>query len=241
MGIKPFRRSSKAWGQHRMTYLAYPVTDQNKQIIVTRKNVDQVSQHMRGVLSRNRSTGRRQGGAGQQGITQLLLTSELRDHDYEDSTALEVKPVDLFIYVPDGTSLCMEIKLGGDLDSSNAPAQISKFLTTCVLADVADMEGYFATIYNKNGEGNRFTGTVRSYLADDMILAGSAFWAEILPPEVAFEEFVRLYHQSLDDTGMNEAIRVLVNETTLLSAREKELVASELMEEHGHTEASQHR
>ena len=98
--------------------LAYPVTDQNKQIIVTRKNVDQVSQHMRGVLSRNRSTGRRQGGAGQQGVTQLLLTSELRDHDYEDSTALEVKPVDLFIYVPDGTSLCMEIKLGGDLDSS---------------------------------------------------------------------------------------------------------------------------
>ena len=43
--------------------------------------------------------------------------------------------------------------------------------------------GYFATIYNKNGEGNRFTGTVRSYLADDMILAGSAFWPKSCRPK----------------------------------------------------------
>ena len=143
-------------------------------------------------------------------MTQDILQAEIINHSYEMTDTLAEKPVDLFVRVPGGNSLCMEVKLGGDLDTSNAPAQLAKLLTTCALADVPNLEGYFTTIYNKNGEGKRFTGIVASYLAGDMILAGSDFWVKILPPDMAFGDFVRLYHQALREIGINDAIRDMV-------------------------------
>ena len=41
---------------------------------------------------------------------------------------------------------------------------------------------YFATLYNKDGEGNTFKGCVKSYLSyPDSFLVGSDLWNKILP------------------------------------------------------------
>ena len=206
----------------------YTVPTTDKQIILTRKKIGEVTSKAGSALSRHRKSGRGKSQATTTGVSQSILHDEIVNAAYEDSDKLEEKPVDLFIRVSETESLCMEIKLGGDLDSSNAPAQIAKFLTLCAIANTPEIKGYFATIYNKDGEGKRFTGTVRSYLADDMILAGSEFWVKILPDEISFEQFVGLYHQSLEAVGMNATIRELVNTLTPVSEVKKAEIIKEL-------------
>ena len=112
----------------------HALSTSDKQIILTRKKISEISHHAGSVLSRHRKSGRGKNRSGTTGISQSILRDEIVNHFYEDSRILEEKPVDLFIQVSDTESLCMEIKLGGDLDSSNAPAQIAKFLTTCAIA-----------------------------------------------------------------------------------------------------------
>ena len=208
----------------------YPVPAADRQIILTRTKIGEVTRHASGVLSSHRKSGRGKNRAATTGISQKILHDEIVNISYEESNALEEKPVDLFVRVSETKSLCMEIKLGGDLDSSNAPAQIAKFLTTCAIAGMPKLEGYFATIYNKDGEGKPFTGTVRSYLADDMILAGSQFWMKILPIGVSFDEFVRLYHEALEAIGMNSAIREMVDAHVPVSQSKKAEMIEELAE-----------
>lgn len=206
----------------------YTVPTTDKQIILTRKKISEVTSKASSALSRHRKSGRGKNQTATTGVSQSILRDEIVNIVYENSDKLEEKPIDLLIHVSGTESLCMEIKLGGDLDSSNAPAQLAKFLTLCAIADAPQIEGYFATIYNKDGEGKRFTGTVRSYFADDMILAGSEFWIKILPSEISFEQFVGLYHQSLEAIGMNTAIRDLVDMLAPVSDRKKKKIIEEL-------------
>ncbi len=206
----------------------HPRSTADRQIILTRTKISDVTRHAHTILSLHRKSGRGSNRAATTGVSQSILREEIVNHSYEDSGPLEEKPVDLFIRVSEAESLCMEIKLGGDLDSSNAPSQLAKFLTTCTIAGAPEIEGYFATIYNKDGEGKRFTGTVRSYLADDMILAGSEFWAKVLPVEISFDDFVNLYHTALETIGMNEAIREMVSAYVPVSRRKKSEIIAEL-------------
>lgn len=200
----------------------------DKQIILTRTEISKVTSHVNSVLSKHRKKGRGKSRNTATGIDQQILQNEILSHAYLESTVLEKKPVDLFIRVSETDCLCMEVKLGGGLDSSNGPAQLAKFLTICALTGTSGLQGYFATIYNKDGEGKPFTGTVRSYLADDMILAGSHFWTKILPETVSFDDFVRLYHQALSYVGMNEAIKEMVEVHVPVSEAKKTEIISEL-------------
>jgi hypothetical protein len=159
----------------------HPLPSADKQIILTRVKISDVVRHANSVLSSHRKNGRGKKRLTSSGVDQSILRNEIVNYPYEKSDILEEKPVDLCIRVSDSESLCLEVKLGGDLDSSNAPAQLAKFLTLCAIIGTPELKGYFATIYNKDGDGKRFTGTVCSYLADDMILAGSEFWTKILP------------------------------------------------------------
>lgn len=206
----------------------YTAPAADKQTILTRKKISEVTNRAGSALSRHRKSGRGRSQTTATGVSQSILRDEIVNVDYADSDKLEEKPVDLLIQVSEAKSLCMEIKLGGDLDSSNAPAQLAKFLTLCAIANTPEIEGYFATIYNKDGEGKRFTGTVRSYLADNMVLAGSEFWTKILPDEISFEQFIGLYHQSLEAVGMNAAIREMVNTLAPISKAKKAEIIGEL-------------
>ncbi len=121
------------------------------------------------------------------------------------------KPVDLAFY--DGTDWnIMEIKAGGDLDSSNAPSNVEKLLTIYVDMGISNCKAYFATLYNKDGEGNKWKGSVKKHLNyPSMFLIGSSFWNTILPTNITFKDFTEIYKEALEEIDLNKRIHDMIN------------------------------
>ncbi|MCL2662294.1 MAG: TdeIII family type II restriction endonuclease, partial [Oscillospiraceae bacterium] len=122
------------------------------------------------------------------------------------------KPVDLAFF--DGTDWnLMELKAGGNLDSSNAPSNVEKILTIYAGLNVENAKLYFATLYNKDGEGNTWKGAVKKHLSyPDMFLIGKNFWNKILPAEVTFETFTEVYKEALTDIDLNKRINDMIED-----------------------------
>ena len=123
---------------------------------------------------------------------------------------IHTKPIDLAFY--DGHIWnIMEIKAGGDLDSSNAPSNIDKLLTIYTGMNTINWRAYFATLYNKDGEGHVWNGGVKKFLSyPDNFLIGSQFWNKVLPGGIQFEEFCQLYNDVLVEIDLNARIRNLI-------------------------------
>lgn len=123
---------------------------------------------------------------------------------------IHTKPIDLAFY--DGHIWnIMEIKAGGDLDSSNAPSNIDKLLTIYTGMNTINCRAYFATLYNKDGEGHVWNGGVKKFLSyPDNFLIGSQFWNKVLPGGIQFEEFCQLYNDVLVEIDLNSRIRNLI-------------------------------
>ncbi len=128
------------------------------------------------------------------------------------SRQIHIKPVDLAFY--DGTTWnIMELKAGGDLDSSNAPSNVEKLLTIYVDMGIENCKAYFATLYNKDGEGNTWTGAVKKHLNyPSMFLIGAKFWERILPDEITYEEFTEIYREALEEIDLNKHINDMISE-----------------------------
>ena len=138
---------------------------------------------------------------------QLLPLSE----KYKNNKNLYSKPVDLAFYNGEEWIIC-EIKAGGDLDSSNAPSNVEKLLKIYVDMGVSNCKAYFATIYNKDGEGNTWKGAVKKHLEyPSMFLIGKEFWLSILPDGVTFDKFLELYKSALEDIDLNNRINSMIN------------------------------
>lgn len=166
----------------------------NGQCIVT--DIDTDNGELRGHISGFRAThvaygkgrSRRESGVTQERIKELLpMAAAYRTSGYH------TKPVDLAFF--DGKDwVLLELKAGGDLDSSNAPANVEKLLTIYAGLNVENARIYFATLYNKNGEGNTWTGAVKKHMAfPEMFLIGKDFWDMILPDGISYERFTGLY------------------------------------------------
>ncbi len=123
------------------------------------------------------------------------------------------KPVDLAFF--DGTNWnIMEIKAGGDLDSSNAPSNVEKLLTIYVDMGIENCRAYFATLYNKDGEGNTWTGAVKKHLNyPSMFLIGENFWNRILPKGISYEQFTDIYREALEEIDLNKRISDMISES----------------------------
>lgn len=123
---------------------------------------------------------------------------------------LHTKPVDLAFY--DGTNWnIMEIKAGGNLDSSNAPSNIDKLLVLYTGMHTTNCKAFFATLYNKDGEGHVWNGCVKKYINyPQNFLIGSQFWNKVLPGGIQFEEFCELYQEVLNEIDLNARIRNLI-------------------------------
>lgn len=120
------------------------------------------------------------------------------------------KPVDLAFF--DGTTWnIMELKAGGDLDSSNAPSNVEKLLTIYVDMGIENCKAYFATLYNKDGEGNTWTGAVKKHLNyPSMFLIGAKFWEQILPGGISFNDFTEIYREALEEIDLNKRINDMI-------------------------------
>lgn len=184
------------------------------QIIVT--DVDTENGDLRGEISSFRANNvasgkgkaRKESGVTQQSIKQLLVVGK----KYIGNN-IHTKPVDLAFF--DGQDWnVLELKAGGDLDSSNAPSNVEKLLTIYAGLNVDNSKAYFATLYHKNGEGNTWTGAVKKHMAyPEMFLIGSAFWNRILPQGVDYRSFTKLYKQALEELDLNERIKAMIRRT----------------------------
>ena len=125
---------------------------------------------------------------------------------------IQTKPVDLAFF--DGKLWnIMELKAGGDLDSSNAPSNVEKLLTIYVDMGIDNCNVYFATLYNKDGEGNTWKGAVKKHLNyPSMFLIGKDFWNRILPDGITYEEFTKIYREALEEIDLNGRINNMISD-----------------------------
>ncbi len=168
-----------------------------------------------GILSQFRASRTAQ-GTGKNRTPSKLTQSELPKLLKENiicSDDIYIQPVDLmFFNSDDGRYKLFEIKAGGDLDSSNAPKNIEKMLKIYSCLGKENSNLYFATLYNKNGEGNNWTGAVKKHIAGDSRLIGKEFWDMILK-DVSFEQFLETYNLAFNEAGFNNVLSDLINDT----------------------------
>lgn len=184
------------------------------QIIVT--DIDTDNGELRGNISKFRANNVAHGKRSKRvesGVTQESIKTLLPMAQSYKSTQYHTKPVDLAFF--DGHDWnVLELKAGGDLDSSNAPANVEKLLTIYAGMNVENSKAYFATLYNKNGEGNTWTGAIKKHIAfPEMFLIGKKFWNTILPNGISYERFTELYKMALEDLNLNERINQMIKRT----------------------------
>lgn len=183
------------------------------QVVVT--DVDTHNGDLRGEIAAFRANNEAKGkGKSRQesGVTHESMRTALRPlSDKYKSTSIFTKPVDLAFY--DGANWnVMELKAGGDLDSSNAPSNVEKLLTIYVDMGIDNCKAYFATLYNKDGEGNTWTGAVKKHLNyPSMFLIGAKFWDRILPEGITFNDFAIIYKEALEEIDLNSRINAMIS------------------------------
>lgn len=183
------------------------------QIIVT--DVDTDDGNLRGEISAFRANNvasgsgrlRRESGVNQESIKEVLLPLATK---YK-STTIHRKPVDLAFF--DGQDwIILELKAGGDLDSSNAPSNVEKLLTIYTGLNMPNSKAYFGTLYNKDGEGRTWNGAVKKHMAyPEMFLIGKKFWEKILPDGITFEDFEEIYREALEDIDLNARVHAMID------------------------------
>lgn len=189
-------------------------TPVNGQIIVT--DVDTHNGNLRGKISAFRAnivaSGRGKNRL-ESGVTQKSIKENLLPLATEFKTkAIYTKPVDLAFFDGENWNV-LELKAGGDLDSSNAPSNVEKLLTIYVDMGIENCKAYFGTLYNKDGEGNTWKGAVKKHMAfPEMFLIGKTFWSKILPDGISFEDFEQIYKEALEEIDLNHRIKLMIED-----------------------------
>lgn len=190
-------------------------SNSNEQIIIT--NIDTNNGNLHGEIAAFRANNVASGRGKtrrESGVTQASIKSELLPlaKKYATTNKIFTKPVDLAFY--DGQNWnVLELKAGGDLDSSNAPSNVEKLLTIYTDMGVENCNAYFATLYNKDGEGNTWTGAVKKHMAyPEMFLIGKQFWNKILPDGIIFADFEVIYKSALEEIDLNKRINNMIEQ-----------------------------
>lgn len=183
------------------------------QVVVT--DVDTHNGNLRGEIAAFRANNEARGKGKARvdsGVTRNSIREKLFPLAEKYKTAsIYTKPVDLAFFDGERWNI-MELKAGGDLDSSNAPSNVEKLLTIYVDMGIEDCNTYFATLYNKDGEGNTWTGAVKKHLNyPSMFLIGAKFWEKILPDGISFADFSEIYRSALDEIDLNKHINDMIN------------------------------
>lgn len=186
----------------------------NGQIIVT--DIDTNNGDLRGKISTFRAINMASGKGKirvESGINQNSIKTILPLAKEYSTSMYHTKPVDLAFF--NGKDwVVLELKAGGDLDSSNALANVEKLLTIYAGLNVQNSKVYFATLYNKNGEGNTWTGAVKKHMSyPEMFLIGKDFWNIILPGDIRYERFTELYKMALEELDLNSRINTMIKRT----------------------------
>lgn len=183
------------------------------QIVVT--DVDTHNGDLRGQIAAFRANNEAS-GKGKNRVDSGVAQASIREKLFPlaekyRTTSIYTKPVDLAFFDGNRWNI-MELKAGGDLDSSNAPSNVEKLLTIYVDMGIEDCNTYFATLYNKDGEGKTWTGAVKKHLHyPSMFLIGAAFWNKILPDGLTFGDFSEIYRSALMEIDLNKRINNMIS------------------------------
>lgn len=185
-----------------------------QQIVIT--DVDTHNGNLRGSIAAFRANNEAVGrgiNRKESGVTQESIKKHLLPLSKTFKTSsIYTKPVDLAFYDGNNWNIC-ELKAGGDLDSSNAPSNVEKLLTIYVDMGIENCKAYFATLYNKDGEGNTWKGAVKKHLNyPSMFLIGSDFWNKILPVGIDFNNFTKIYKEALEEINLNKRINKMISD-----------------------------
>ena len=184
-----------------------------EQVVITNVNIESAALH--GEINefreehkgRGRGKSRIESSVTQESIKQLLTIGGKYIED-----RIYIKPVDLCFRDGEEWNI-MEIKAGGALDSSNAPSNAEKLLLLYTALQEKNCRCYFATLYNKDGEGYHWNSGVKAHLSyPEMFLIGRQFWERILPQEISFRNFVKIYKQALTQIDLNARIRTMISD-----------------------------
>ncbi|HJI92395.1 MAG TPA: hypothetical protein OIM29_05295 [Oscillospiraceae bacterium] len=192
-------------------HISTPVSGQ---IIIT--DVDTHNGNLRGKISTFRANNVASGRGKnrlESGVTQKSIKENLLPLATEFKTkAIYTKPVDLAFFDGENWNV-LELKAGGDLDSSNAPSNVEKLLTIYVDMGIENCKAYFGTLYNKDGEENTWKGAVKKHMAfPEMFLIGKTFWSKILPDGISFEDFEQIYKEALEEIDLNHRIKLMIED-----------------------------
>lgn len=101
-----------------------------------------------------------------------------------------------------GIHYLIELKIGGDLDNKKARSEKEALLEQyCILANTLGSEDsiriYFATAYNRYGEGNVWKqGRVRQFFADDELLISKKFWNLVCKDDSGYDIVIDEYRKN---------------------------------------------
>ncbi|MGL4981326.1 MAG: TdeIII family type II restriction endonuclease [Treponemataceae bacterium] len=98
----------------------------------------------------------------------------------------------------------IELKIGGDLDNKKARSEKEAIfeqyaILSNTLGKDAKIKSYFATAYNRYGEGKPWIqGRVRQFFSDEELLIGKDFWNFICKSEQGYEVVIDEYKKNAD-------------------------------------------
>ena len=101
-----------------------------------------------------------------------------------------------------GVYSLIELKLGGDLDNKKARSEKEALLEQyCILCNElgegADVRMYFATAYNRYGEGSQWKQErVRQFFANEELLIGRDFWNFVIQDSSGYDVLIEAYRNA---------------------------------------------
>jgi hypothetical protein len=101
-----------------------------------------------------------------------------------------------------GVHCLIELKIGGDLDNKKARSEKEAILEqfailSNVLPESAKIEVYFATAYNRFGEGKIWQQErVKQFFAQEELLIGKDFWNFICQSDEGYDIILQTYNES---------------------------------------------
>lgn len=150
------------------------------------------------------------------GVAELLekyKRREIRPPTVEDYQFLRSKPKDHTLktkrhesdyYLVDkesGDSFLIELKIGGDLDNKKARSEKEALLEQFAILSNSlpvnrKIQLYFATAYNRYGEGKPWKQErVRQFFADDELLIGKDFWDFVCKSDSGYNTVLNAYKE----------------------------------------------
>ena len=130
---------------------------------------------------------------------------KLRTANAPEDMVSKVHISDYYLFdVKSNTHFLIELKIGGDLDNKKARSEKEAlFEQYAILSNTlpkdAKIQCYFATAYNRYGEGKPWTqGRVKQFFSEDELLIGEEFWNFICGRsdgyQIVIDEYTRNAH-----------------------------------------------